>query len=167
MTSGCDDRSWLQDTAISAMVPEDLDEVMAIERHAFPSAWSRASYERELRSSSCRYFAARCRGDLVGYAGMWVVSDEAHITTLAVHPARRRQGLGARLVRHLMAVARREGASRMSLEVRTSNHAAQALYRKFGFQQKGMLTHYYGDTGENGLVMWKPLSPGSGRERAQ
>ena len=70
----------------------DLDEVMAMERESFPSAWSRGSYSRELRNRSSYYFVARLGEQLVGYVGMWVVGDEGHITTIAVHPERRRRG---------------------------------------------------------------------------
>ncbi len=148
------------------MAPADLDEVLIIERHSFPSAWSRGSYERELRSDNSHYFAARHRDQLVGYAGMWVVLDEAHITTLAVHPRRRRRGLGSRLLLLLIEQARRQGATRMTLEVRERNEAARSMYRKFGFRRKGVLRGYYGDTGEDGIVMWKPLEPEADCEAA-
>jgi ribosomal-protein-alanine N-acetyltransferase len=141
------------------MAPEDLDEVLAIERGAFPSAWSRASYERELRNDNSYYFRARSAGVLVAYAGVWVVYDEAHITTIAVHPQWRRRGLATRLLRVLTRLAWEQGAARLTLEVRERNEAARALYQKLGFEEKGVLPGYYGDTGENGVVMWKTLSP--------
>jgi ribosomal-protein-alanine N-acetyltransferase len=159
----CDDPDWLERVKLAPMAPADLDEVMVIERNSFPSAWSRGSYERELRNSNSYYFAAKHEGAVVGYFGMWVIADDAHITTLAVHPRRRRSGLATRLLEHLIDVARSRGASRISLEVREKNQPAQSLYRKFGFEQKGRLRRYYGDTGEDGLVMWKHLPPeGSG-----
>ena len=163
MTLACDDPDWLDRVNLAPMTPADLDEVMVIERNSFPSAWSRGSYERELRNSNSYYFTAKHEGAVVGYFGMWVVSDDAHITTLAVHPRRRRCGLATRLLEHLIDFARSRGAARISLEVREGNRAAQSLYRKFGFEQKGRLRRYYGDTGEDGLVMWKQLlSEGNG-----
>lgn len=161
MTSGSDKTIWLQEIAVAPMTPVDLDEVIVIERHSFPSAWSRGSYERELRSHNSHYFVARREGRLVGYIGMWVVVDEAHITTLAVHPGCRRRGLGSHLLHLLMEHARRRGAARVTLEVREQNLAAISMYRALGFQQTGVLRGYYGDTGENGLVMWKVLRPES------
>lgn len=159
MTSGSDKTIWLREIAIAPMAPADLDEVLVIERHSFPSAWSRSSYERELRNHNSYYFAARHEGRLVGYIGMWVVVDEAHITTLAVHPGCRRRGVGSHLLRLLIEHACQRGAARMTLEVREQNLPAISMYRAFGFQQTGVLRGYYGDTGENGLVMWKVLKP--------
>ena len=74
---------------------------------------------------------------MVGFAGLWLMVDEAHITTFGVHPDWRRQGVGARLLLRLVDVALELGAARMTLEVRVSNHAAQELYRRFGFTIAG------------------------------
>ena len=164
MTSASADSAWLDQVLIEPMAEHDLDEVLAIERASFPSAWSRGSYERELRNDTSRYFRARSAGVLVGYAGMWVIFDEAHITTLAVHPQWRRRGLAKQLLRLLIRRAWRQGATRLTLEVRERNEAARALYRALGFVEKGVLPGYYGDTGENGIVMWKPLSSQDGDE---
>ena len=146
------------------MTPDDLDEVLVIERHSFPSAWSRGSYERELRNRTSCYLTARHEGRLVGYIGMWVIVDEAHITTLAVHPRYRRRGLGAYLLSLLIQRARGRGAAKVTLEVRERNTPAISMYQSFGFQQTGVLRGYYGDTGENGLVMWKVLTSESKQE---
>ncbi len=167
MTSGCDERAWLDDVVIAQMAECDLDEVLAIERESFPSAWSRESYERELRNRNSHYFTARYGRRLIGYFGMWVVVDEAHITTLAVHPQWRRKGLGGRLLNAVTDVAQRQGVSRVTLEVRERNEAAIAMYRKFGFQVKGILPGYYGDTKENGVVMCKVLPKHGAVERQQ
>jgi ribosomal-protein-alanine N-acetyltransferase len=142
------------------MRPTDLGEVLAIERRSFPSAWSRESYLRELRNRNSCYFVARLGEQLIGYIGMWIVEEEAHITTLAVHPGRRRCGLAQRLLHHLCAVALKHGAAKLTLEVRAPNRAAQELYRKCGFQEKGLLPRYYGDTGEDGILMAKALLTG-------
>ncbi len=167
MTSGCDERAWLDEVVIAEMAESDLDEVLAIERESFPSAWSRESYEREVRNRNSYYFTARYGRGLVGYFGMWVVVDEAHITTLAVHPQWRRKGLGRRLLDLVIDVARRQGASRVTLEVREGNGPAIAMYRKSGFETKGILPGYYGDTRENGVVMWKALPKHGAVERQQ
>jgi ribosomal-protein-alanine N-acetyltransferase len=151
-------RSWLATVSLEPMRARDLDAVLAIERVSFPSAWSRASYLRELENPNSHYIVARQDGRIVGYAGMWVISDEAHISTIAVHPSYRRRGLGRRLITHLIEVAVREGAAVVTLEVRESNLAAQSLYRQLGFEATGRLRNYYGDTGENGILMRKRLS---------
>ena len=164
MTSGSGDTTWLDEIAIAPMTPDDLDEVLVIERHSFPSAWSRGSYERELRNRTSCYLTARHEGRLVGYIGMWVIVDEAHITTLAVHPGCRRRGLGAHLLGLLIQRARGRGAAKVTLEVRERNIPAISMYQSFGFQQTGVLRGYYGDTGENGLVMWKVLTSESKQE---
>jgi len=166
LTSGSAETTWLDEITVAPMAPADLDEVLVIERHSFPSAWSRGSYERELRNRSSYYFAARHEDRLVGYIGMWVMVDEAHITTLAVHPGCRRRGLGSHLLRLLIEHARQRGVGRVTLEVREQNLAAISMYRTFGFQQTGVLQGYYGDTGENGLVMWKVLTPAGEGEAA-
>jgi ribosomal-protein-alanine N-acetyltransferase len=147
------------------MKPSDLDEVLAIERVSFPSAWSRASYLRELLSRTSCYFVARLAGHIIAYAGMWTVSDEAHISTIAVRPDHRRRGLGTRLLSHLIEIARRQAIARVTLEVREANHIARSLYRKFGFHEMGKLPHYYGDTGETGVAMCKTLAPERRRGR--
>lgn len=157
MTSSCDSAAWLDELVVERMAEQDLDEVLAIERQSFPSAWSRGSYERELRNDSSYYFCVRSAGVLVAYAGLWIVLDEAHITTIAVHPQWRGRGIATHLMRLLIGLAHREGAVRLTLEVRERNEAALALYRKLGFARKGVLPAYYGDTGENGIVMWKML----------
>jgi ribosomal-protein-alanine N-acetyltransferase len=142
---------------LEPMRPQDLPAVLAIERASFPSAWSEESYLRELRNPSSHYLVARADGQVVGYAGMWVVADEAHVSTIAVAAQRRRCGLGKRLMLALMATAQAQGATRMTLEVREGNTAAQTLYARLGFQTTGLIHRYYGDTGENALVMCRQL----------
>jgi len=163
LISGCDETSWVEAATLERMCPRDLPAVLEIERASFPSAWSEESYLRELRNPSSHYLVARLEGDIIGYAGMWVVADEAHVSTIAVHAERRRGGLGKRLMLSLMARAQEEGATRMTLEVRAGNLAAQALYAKLGFQAAGLLQHYYGDTGEDALVMCRRLTESDAR----
>jgi len=82
-----------------------------------------------------------------------VIFDEGHITTLAVHPSYRRQGIGEQLLWHLFDETRRRGLVRLTLEVRVSNRAAQNLYQKYGFHVEGRRLRYYGD-GEDALILW-------------
>lgn len=164
-TSDCGERDSLRDVSVERMDPCDLDVVLAIERACFPSAWTRESYLVELRNPRSWYVVARQAGEVIGYAGMWVIEGEAHITTLAVHGARRQRGLGSLLLSQLLGVAAARGAARVTLEVRERNLAAQSLYEKFGFEKTGELFRYYGDTGENAVVMCKTLAPGRERGR--
>ena len=154
--------TWVEAVAFERMQPEHLAAVLAIERVAFPSAWSAESYLREMRNPNGHYFVARLQDEVIGYAGMWVVGDEAHVSTVAVREDRRRCGLGERLMRHLIALAVQYQAAHMTLEVRQSNLAAQALYAKLGFQATAMRPRYYGDTGEDGVVMQRSLAEGRG-----
>ena len=164
-TSDCDERDSLRDVSVERMDPCDLDVVLAIERACFPSAWTRDSYLVELRNPSSWYVVARQGGEVTGYGGMWVIEDDAHITTLAVRPSRRQRGLGSLLLSHLLGVAAARGATRVTLVAREGHVAAHALYTRFGFEKTGELFRYYGDTGENAVVMCKTLAPGRERGR--
>ncbi|MEW6231855.1 MAG: ribosomal protein S18-alanine N-acetyltransferase [Chloroflexota bacterium] len=90
---------------------------------------------------------------IVGFAGMWLMVDDAHLVTVAVKPSHRRQGLGELLLIEMLNLSRRLNAQRMTLEVRVSNYAAQALYQKYGFSVQGVRRRYYSDNGEDALVM--------------
>ncbi len=90
---------------------------------------------------------------IIGYAGMWIMVDEAHITTIAVRETWRGRGLGELLLASLVRAASRAGAERLTLEVRISNHAAQTLYRKYGFHQEGVRRRYYSDNNEDAYIM--------------
>jgi len=91
---------------------------------------------------------------IVGYAGIWVMTDEAHITTIASHPDMRNRGVGELLLVALIHRAIEVGARWMTLEVRASNAIAQNLYRKYTFKEMGVRRKYYSDNGEDALVMW-------------
>jgi ribosomal-protein-alanine N-acetyltransferase len=90
---------------------------------------------------------------IVGYSGMWLMVDEAHITTIAVDPAYRSEGIGELLLLALLERAQDLGAGEATLECRVSNHIAQALYRKYTFHDAGIRKRYYSDDGEDALIM--------------
>ncbi len=100
-------------------------------------------------------------GDVVGFAGIWKMVDEAHITTVAVDPKWRRRGLGELMVVALIEKSINLGADLITLEVRASNGIAQRLYKKYGFYANGIRPRYYSDNGEDALVMWSPEVGGS------
>jgi ribosomal-protein-alanine N-acetyltransferase len=91
---------------------------------------------------------------IVGYAGLWLMTDEAHITTIAVDPDFQGNGLGELLVVSLIDRAKQIGARWLTLEVRVSNDVAQKLYEKYTFKEMGIRRRYYSDNGEDALVMW-------------
>jgi len=91
---------------------------------------------------------------IIGFAGLWLMVDEAHITTIAMHPDFRRHGLGELMLVNLIDIAYNIGANWVTLEVRVSNFVAQNLYRKYGFHEKGIRQKYYSDNQEDALIMW-------------
>lgn len=138
---------------IEPMTLADIEAVAKIEQDSFEQPWSPQSFRSELlRNDMAHYLVARVEERVVGYGGLWVIFDEAHLTTLAVAEPYRRRGIGAALLQALMKRSAELGARRISLEVRPSNHAARSLYEKFGFTVKGVRKHYYFN--EDGLVMF-------------
>lgn len=138
----------------SLMTHEDLDQVEKIERATFAVPWSRASLEREVSENVCaRYLVARDGAEIFGYAGMWFVLDEAHITNVAIRADVRGEGIGEALMRALIRFAVDNGMTWMTLECRRSNRAAQNLYHKLGFIDVGYRKRYYEDNREDALVM--------------
>ena len=93
---------------------------------------------------------------IVGFAGMWILYDEAHVTTIGVTPDLRGKGLGELLLVRLFEIASERNAEWVTLEVRVSNASAQALYHKYGFTQQGVRRRYYSDNGEDAYIMWSP-----------
>lgn len=139
---------------IRPMQLEDLPAVLVIERASFPTPWSERSFHSELTANKyARYFVAEGPGCLAGYAGVWIILNEAHVTNIAVHPDHRRQGIGRRLLEALIHQAVKEGCDSISLEVRKSNYSAQALYRQYGFEPMGIRRGYYVDNNEDAIIM--------------
>jgi [ribosomal protein S18]-alanine N-acetyltransferase len=131
------------------MQPSDLPAAMEIDSLCLPRPWSEAIWREELESPSGLYLVLEEGAEIFGQIGVRRVLDELHITTLAVHPERRRQGHARSLVN--AALAAFPGASRVHLEVRPSNAAARALYETLGFAPTGLRRRYYGD--EDALLM--------------
>ncbi|ADH98087.1 ribosomal protein S18-alanine N-acetyltransferase [Salisediminibacterium selenitireducens] len=137
----------------------DLDGVLELENRTFSTPWSRDAFYNEIVKNQFAYYtvAESAEGAIVGYCGLWVIIDDAHITNIAVDPEWRREGIGERMMSEAMAFAKKRGAERLSLEVRVSNTAAQAMYRKYGLQDGGIRKQYYTDNQEDALVMWVRL----------
>lgn len=139
---------------VREMVRADVSRVHEIECECFLTPWSKAALLGELHNDAAHYHVAERDGKIVGYAGMWVLFDEAHMTNIAVTEAYRRQGVAEELMLSMMACAARLRATMMTLEVREHNQKAQNLYYKLDFAQNGYRPRYYGDTGEGALILW-------------
>jgi len=140
--------------AIEPMTTADLAAVQEIERLSFTTPWPAHAYRTELESNRlATYLVVRVDGRVVAYAGMWLMVDEAHITTFAVHPSWRRRRIAGRLLIALLDLARQRHAREATLEVRLSNIPARRLYEKFGFRPVGIRPRYYSDDNEDALIM--------------
>jgi [ribosomal protein S18]-alanine N-acetyltransferase len=152
---------------IDPMTLADLPAVHAIERASFFPTWPEDAYRNELLTNKlATYLVARLDGVVVAFGGIWLMVDEAHITTFAVDPAWRRRSIGERLLVGLFDAAIARRAREATLEVRLSNVAARRLYEKYGFRPVGIRPRYYSDNGEDALIMTtEPLDEPPMRER--
>ena len=108
---------------------------------------------------------SREAASIIGFAGLWLMVDEAHITTIAVHPAHRGLRVGELLLNSLVGISYEIGARRVTLEVRVSNTVAQSLYRKYGFEVAGLRRRYYSDNNEDAYIMTTPEIHSTGYQR--
>jgi ribosomal-protein-alanine N-acetyltransferase len=132
-----------------------LRSVLRIENQVYPRPWSLPLFMSELNLRTSRvYYVARVGGSVVGYAGLMLTGDEAHITTIAVDPMWHQHKIGSRLMLQMAREAADRGARHLTLEVRMSNAPAQGMYHKFGFRPAGVRKNYYVETNEDALVMW-------------
>lgn len=132
----------------------DLPAIMEIERLSFSDPWSEVSFEDELTSNDLAYYiVSLVDGKITGYAGMWVVLDEAQLTNVALHPDYRGKGMGKEILSYMIELAKQLGAAKMTLEVRKSNQIAQHMYRNLGFTVIGTRKNYYPDNGEDAILM--------------
>lgn len=157
------------------MTLDDLPAVMEIDRLSFTLPWPERSFRFELTGNDASHLIvaeSSVGGEelLAGYLGYWQLVDEMHISTLAVHPEMRGRGIGERLLQAGLEQAWIQGAEMSTLEVRPSNEAAIALYRKYGFELVGRRRAYYQDNNEDALLMtltrlsdWRTLVGGGGK----
>ncbi len=138
---------------------DDIPRVMAIDSLSFPNPWPESTYRFEISENpSAHLMVLEVENDhgqkqIAGFAGYWFIIDEAHISTLAVHPEWRERGLGQLLLRGLLREAAWRGALSATLEVRLGNRVAQRLYGRHGFAVVGRRLGYYSDNGEDALLM--------------
>lgn len=142
----------VSEVVLREMRVEDIDAAHELELEVYRQAWSRQVFEDEMGLDTRRYVIAESEGRVAGYGGVMLVGDEAHITTVVVDPTYRQSRVGTRLMLALIDLALDAGANSLTLEVRASNEAAQALYRRFGMAPVGVRKQYYRD--EDALIMW-------------
>ncbi len=140
---------------VTPMRRRHLRGVLAIEERTNHRPWSMGLFMGELRMPTSRCYVTALQGhEVVGFCGLMLVGDEAHVTNVAVHPDRHRRGIGARLLLVAARQAVGRGVRALTLEVRMSNAGAQELYRRFGFVPGGVRRNYYSDVNEDALIMW-------------
>jgi [ribosomal protein S18]-alanine N-acetyltransferase len=144
------------DLRLRRLVYSDLPAVLSIERRSFGTPWSLAMFVLELSKPSGICFAVESEGDLIAYLVCSRYADVWHLMNIAVAPEHRREGIASTLLEHLFRETGPE--ARITLEVRTSNRAAIAMYERFGFRSAGHRRRYYHDNGEDALIMWLELA---------
>lgn len=143
--------------AVRPMAERDVEAVTALYLRTFAWRLADGHFARERTNPIAAYIVAEdAAGALVGFGGLWLQVDEAHVMTLGVEPSWRNRGIGALLLARLVEIAVARGAALLTLEVRTGNAPAIALYERFGFVEAGRRPRYYADTGEDGLIMTTP-----------
>lgn len=149
---------------VRPMVEDDIKAVMLIDQASFSLPWSERSYRFDLiENKAARLWVAEThlngRGlEIVGMVVLWIILDEAHIGTIAVHPSFRRQGIGRKMLESALADARFNGVQTATLEVRRGNQTAQLMYAAMGFEVVGVRPRYYKDNSEDALLMTAEIS---------
>jgi len=134
------------------MDTSDIPNVLDLERATYPEPWSMGVFGAELSQGNRVYIVAVADDEIIGYAGLMLVDEDAHVTTLAVKQGGRKAGLGTRLMLQLIAAGLQRGARYLTLEVRATNEGAQRLYNKFGMEPVGVRKNYY--RGDDAVIMW-------------
>lgn len=145
---------------IRRMTVADIPAVLIVEQDVFTMPWTEHAFVNELvKNPFAHYFVLELDARIVGYGGVWLVMQEAHITNFAIHSSVQRHGYGEQLFQEVLETAKQYDTRKMTLEVRTSNTAAQRLYEKFGFVKTGIEKGYYTDTKEDAFVMTLEMEP--------
>lgn len=138
---------------IRNMAMDDVAGVAEVEHDVFTTAWSPEMFAEEMNNELTTYLVVCIEQEIIGFAGFWLVVDEAQVTNIAIKQDWQSRGYGRVLVRTLMQAAQTKGAVNISLEVRQSNKRAYKLYKKLGFQEVGIRPGYYLDNSENAILM--------------
>jgi len=146
----------MSDLIVRRAEAKDVDRIAELEIQCFTTPWSRESvYQDVVENQRALYLVAEIEGLVIGYAGIWSIVDEGHITNVAVAPEFRQHHIGSAIIAVLIEVTEKAGITSHTLEVRRSNEAAIRLYEKYGFKVAGERKGYYEDTGEDALIMWR------------
>ena len=146
----------MADLIVRKAEEKDVDRIAQLEIECFTTPWSReAVYQDVVENPRALYVVAEVEGLVIGYAGIWSIIDEGHITNVAVDPRFRKNHVGSAIISVLLDVTQKAGIEHHTLEVRRSNEAAIRLYEKYGFVVNGERKGYYEDTGEDALIMWR------------
>jgi len=141
-------------SVIRKMTLADVEQVSAIDQVSFSLPWPKSSFHFELTDNpASRCWVAEMDGRVAAMLVAWLIVDEIHIATIATHPDFRKQGIGKKLLSHVLQAAKAEGALTSFLEVREGNDAAIAMYEKFGYVESGRREGYYMDNGEDAILM--------------
>ncbi|MEA2554582.1 MAG: [ribosomal protein S18]-alanine N-acetyltransferase [Fimbriimonadaceae bacterium] len=144
----------LRGLVFEPLLEEHIPPILLIEKESNGAPWSERSFRNELDHPFGIFLVAMENGQVVGYAGEWLVVDEAHITTVAVAPEHRRKGIGRAITIELLQLAKERGMVCSTLEVRASNEAAIELYKQLGYVETARRRSYYPDNQEDARVMW-------------
>ena len=139
------------------MTVEDLPRIIELENQLFPSSWSYDDFMYELTENVFSYNFVIEDHRIIGYVGLWIIYEQAQITTLGVDPLCQRQGYGRKMMEEMIAFAKEKGCQVMTLEVRVSNEPAFRLYQSLGFEKVAIRKNYYTDTHEDAYLMQKRL----------
>ena len=146
------------DVELIRLTDDYIDQMMAIENLSFTQPWSKASYLHDLNENPSAYYSGCLyENKLIGYAGVWQIMDEGHISNVAVHPDFRGMRIGELLLRDIFCFCMKHGIARVTLEVRKSNLSAQKLYERLGFENAGIRPKYYEDNHEDAYIYWCDL----------
>lgn len=139
----------------------DVAQIAEIEKICFATPWTEDAVYKEIASNPiAHYIVGEIDGIVAGYVGFWQILDEGHITNVAVRPEFRGNHIGSALIAIMIEIGQQLGITRYTLEVRSSNEPAKALYRNFDFKEAGLRRGYYEDNGEDAVIMWRdPLEP--------
>jgi len=151
--------------AIRAAEARDVHAIMAIDRHAYPTPWSRRMTIDQVTGSNRTHLVLEKNHEVVGHAGVLFMAGEAHVSTIALAPEVHGRGHGFDLLLALVRAALAARCHALTLEVRATNKTALALYRRFSLAPAGIRRGYYGDNGEDALVLWSPEFSGDYLDR--
>lgn len=140
--------------AVRRMRHHDIEAVRNIDLVVYSRPWSTATWRRELGDSQRHHLVATRAGEIVGHAGVLFVTDEAHLTTVAVAPTDQGRGVGTLLVLDLLDEAVARGVESAMLEVRATDRRTQRIYSRIGFGPAGIRKRYYSEPVDDAVIMW-------------